>query len=46
MKTLRAVAEWLGLVLAITVALAAGAVVLSAIDPLHPVQPFNTRGAV
>lgn len=46
MKTLRAVAQLVGLWLVITAALAAAALVLSPVDPLH-VVPFNhSRGQV
>jgi hypothetical protein len=35
MTTLRALAQWIGLLLLITTALAAAAMVLSPVDPMH-----------
>lgn len=46
MNKLRALAELAALWLLITAALAVGALVLVAIDPLQPAQSFSARGSV
>ncbi|MDE1007697.1 MAG: hypothetical protein OSB38_18695 [Paraburkholderia fungorum] len=46
MKTLRAIAQLVGLWLVITAALAAVALVLSPVDPLHAVPSIHSRGQV
>ncbi|MFM0507691.1 hypothetical protein [Paraburkholderia sp. RL17-373-BIF-A] len=46
MKTLRALAQLVGLWLVITAALAAAALVLSPVDPLHAIPSTNSRGQV
>jgi hypothetical protein len=45
-KTVRALAQLVGLWLVITAALAAAALVLSPIDPLHGITPTHSRGQV
>ncbi len=47
MKTIRNLAEWFALLIAITAALAAGAALLSFADPLRIFNPAHyTRGQV
>lgn len=43
MKSARAIAEWIALVLSITAALAIAALVLRAVDPLQTYQFSNAR---
>lgn len=41
MKSARAIAEWIALVLSITAAIASAALVLRAVDPLTAEQPYH-----